>query len=184
MRAHTISVATLTMPHLLHKTSQDLSFPVLLTIIFNVIINNYYSVDAMFKWCPSDLDVALRKLVWKESKVWKGCTDHCKYEKGVWATSKKGRKKYPVTWTESLVPEPWTFSLVCAKLVLCTVRVYFHSHFLRVEERIGVSGKGEEMPAKHAVKFKIYNSPRHLESREGSNATTSDSLCQESTKLE
>jgi len=27
-----------------------------------------------------------------------------------------------------------------------------------VEERRGVSGKGEEMPAKHAVKFKIYNS--------------------------
>lgn len=48
-RAHMSSVATLTMPHLSDKTSQDLSFPVLLTIIFIVIINNYYSMDAMFK---------------------------------------------------------------------------------------------------------------------------------------
>lgn len=49
MRAHTSSVATLTMPHLLDKTSQDLSFPELLTIYFIVIINYYPSVDVMFK---------------------------------------------------------------------------------------------------------------------------------------
>lgn len=62
MCAHTSSVATLTMPHLLDEISQDLSFLVLLTIIFN-IINNYYNTDVMFKLCPSDLDVASRKLV-------------------------------------------------------------------------------------------------------------------------
>lgn len=48
MCAHTSSVATLTMPHLLDEISQDLSFLGLLTIIF-IIINNYYNTDVMFK---------------------------------------------------------------------------------------------------------------------------------------
>lgn len=48
MCAHTSSVATLTVSHLLDEISQDLSFLLLLTIIF-VIINNYFSTDVMFK---------------------------------------------------------------------------------------------------------------------------------------
>lgn len=82
MSAHTSSVPTLTMPCILDKTSQDLSFPVFFTSIF-IVINNYYSMDVMFKWCPSNLYVASRKLVREESMVWKDYTDNCKYKKGV-----------------------------------------------------------------------------------------------------
>lgn len=109
MQAHTSPVATLTMLHLSDKTSQDLSFPVLLTIIFIVIINNYYSTDVMFKWCPSDLDVASRKVVWKESKVQEGYTDHSKNEKGVWSDWQE--RKEEISCNLDWVPSPQALNI-------------------------------------------------------------------------
>lgn len=70
------------------------------------------------------------------------------------------------------------FSVSCATLVLCTARVDFNSHFLKVESR-GVSEKGKEMSPKHPIKFKIYNLPWQLESWEATNAVPRDSPCQE-----
>lgn len=102
------------LPSLLDIISQDLSFPALLTVIFIAIINNYYSRDVMFKWYQSDLDVASRKTVWKESEVQKSYTDHFKNEKGVWSDGQKRMKEisYNLDW----VPSPWAlniFSSLC-----------------------------------------------------------------------
>lgn len=80
-RTHMSSVSTLTI-------RWNLSGPFLLCTsyyYFIAIINNYCSTGVMFKWSQSDLDVASRKAVWKESKVRKSYTDHFKNEKGVWS---------------------------------------------------------------------------------------------------
>lgn len=102
------------LPSLLDIISQDLSFPALLTVIFIAIINNYYSRDVMFKWYQSDLDVASRKTVWKESEVQKSYTDHFKNEKGVWSDGQERMKEisYNLDW----VPSPRAlniFSSLC-----------------------------------------------------------------------
>lgn len=177
---HMSSVSTLT----IRWNLSGLFLPCTSYYYFIAIINNYYSSGVMFKWCQSDRDVASRKTVRKESKARKSYTNHFKNEKGVWSDRQVRLEEisYNLDWVPS--PQPLTFSLACVKLVLCTVRVYFHTRFLRVEARRRVSRKGEEMLAKHAVKFKIYNSPRHLESWEASNAITGDCHCQESTKLD
>lgn len=63
----------------------------------------------MFKWCQSDLDVASRKTVWKESNVQKSYTDNFKNEKGVWSDGQERMEEisYNLDW----VPSPWALNI-------------------------------------------------------------------------
>lgn len=107
MRSQTSSVDTLTVPHLSDETSQDLPFPVLLTIILLLLL---FIIIIVQMSCLND---AHQTLMWllesqsvKKARFERATLIMVNMRRVFGVTSKKGKEKYPVTWIESPVTEP------------------------------------------------------------------------------